>query len=235
MSCTVAVHQPNFFPWLGYFDKIARCDVFVLLDNVQYPKTGGAWCNRVKFLVADEPRWVTATVDRNYHGTRTIREMRFAAGGSWRSKSLKTIEANYRRHPFYAECMAVVEPLLTLQENNIAAFNFNAIKAICYALSLDTSKLRMSSELEVSGSSNELLCGITRAVGGHVYMYGGGAEGYQNDAVFAESGVELRPQAFKHPVYEQYHTPQFVSGLSVIDAVMNLGWHGSAAMLSQTC
>ncbi len=47
----VAIHQPNFFPWLGYFDKIARCDHFVLLDHVQFQKTGGVWSNRVRMMV----------------------------------------------------------------------------------------------------------------------------------------------------------------------------------------
>src|ERR1700730_2689424 len=54
----VAIHQPNFLPWLGYFDKLARCDMFVLLDSVQFPKRNGTWMNRVKVLVGGEAAWV---------------------------------------------------------------------------------------------------------------------------------------------------------------------------------
>lgn len=103
MTRVVAIHQPNFFPWLGYFAKIARSDYFVLFDDIQFPKTGGSWSNRVKLLVSGEARWVTAAIDRNYHGTRTIREMSFLAANPWREKTLKSIEANYRRHPYYLE------------------------------------------------------------------------------------------------------------------------------------
>lgn len=231
MKKIVAIHQPNFFPWLGYFDKIARSDIFVLFDDVQYPKTGGAWCNRVKLTIAGEARWVTATIDRSYHGTRTIREMYFARGTPWRAKTFRTLEANYGRHPHYDECMAVVESLLNHPEENIAAFNVHAIAEICRALNLDSGKLHLSSELSHIGSSNELLCSITRAVGGQVYMYGGGADGYQDDSVFANAEIELMPQAFVHPVYPQHRSTRFVPGLSVIDAVMNIGWAETTKLL----
>ena len=77
MNRVVAIHQPNFFPWLGYFDKIARSDVFIFLDDVQFPKTGGVWSNRVKILIGGEARWSTAPIDRSFTGTRKICEMHF--------------------------------------------------------------------------------------------------------------------------------------------------------------
>ncbi len=100
MNKTVAIHQPNFFPWLGYFAKIANSDVFVLLDDVQFPKKGGSWSNRVKLIISGETRWVTAAIDRKYHGTRTNRGMSFLQDITWREKSLKSIESKYNHHPF---------------------------------------------------------------------------------------------------------------------------------------
>ena len=224
MNRVVAIHQPNFFPWLGYFDKIARADVFVFLDDVQFPKTGGTWSNRVKLLVGGEARWVTAAIDRNFSGTRTIREMSFLQNNPWRTKLLKTIEGSYGKHPYFDEAMALLVPLLMNPEPNIAAYNISLVTAVAKRLGLDISKLRRASELPHEGVSNELLCSITKSVGGSVYLCGGGAAAYQDETVFQRLGVGLCYQNFTHPYYLQHGRSNFEPGLSLIDAAMNLGW-----------
>ena len=101
---TVAIHQPNFFPWLGYFDKIRRADVFVFLDRVDYPKSGksmSSWTNRVKILVQGEPAWVAARVERE-HGPQPIDGVRLKASDPWRAKLDKTIRMNYTRASSFA-------------------------------------------------------------------------------------------------------------------------------------
>jgi hypothetical protein len=227
----VAIHQPNFFPWLGYFNKIARSDAFVFLDDVQFPKTGGVWCNRVQLLVADEPKWVSAAVERNYHGTRTIREMQFAAS-EWRQTAFRSIEGNYRKHPCYAEVMPVLQPLIENGETSVAAYNIRAIRTIAERLGLDVSHLHCSSEIEHAGASNERLCSLTLAVGGVTYMCGGGADSYQEEAVFTAHSVALMRQSFVHPTYPQRRRKEgFVPGLSIIDALMNVGWAATAALV----
>jgi hypothetical protein len=230
----VAIHQPNFFPWLGYFAKIAASDVFVFFDDVQYQKTGGSWSNRVKLLISDEARWATAAIDRNYHGTRTIREMHFLTNSPWRKKLLKSIEATYRRHPAYTDTMELFAPLLLSQESNVAEYNIQGVTTIAKRLGLDTHKLYRSSDFSHKGSSNELLCSITRWVGGSTYICGGGADGYQDEAVFKDRQVILQYQSFIHPVYPQWGRKDFVSGLSVIDAAMNIGWGGVKQLLNKS-
>jgi hypothetical protein len=231
MTKIVAIHQPNFFPWLGYFDKIAKSDIFIFLDSVQFPKTGGVWCNRVKLLISGKARWITAAINRNYHGIRQINEMRFFSEIPWRKKLLKIIENEYTKHPFYNEVITIIEPLLLSSEENIAEYNVYAISEIAKVLGLDTTKLRRSSACSVIGTSNQLLCELTRAVDGSVYLCGGGAEGYQDDAFFSTQGVSLKYQNFQHPVYPQRGQTIFTPGLSVIDAAMNVGWQGVRKML----
>ena len=232
MNKVVSIHQPNFFPWLGYFDKIFSSDVFVFFDDVQFPKKGGSWSNRVKLLIGNEARWLTAAIDRNYHGTRHINEMSFLGDNPWREKSLKSIESNYRRHPFYGETLDLITPLLLSQEANIAEYNIQAVTTIARRLGVDISKFQRSSALPHDGSSNELLCSLTNLVGGNVYMCGGGADGYQDEAVFKDRGISLSYQNFTHPVYVQRGRDEFVAGLSIIDAAMNLGWDGVVRLLS---
>ena len=219
----VAIHQPNFFPWLGYFDKINRSDIFVFFDNVQFPKKGGAWSNRVKFLIAGEAKWVTATIDRNYSGFRNINEMNFQED-NWRIKMLKSLNANYKKCPFYFETMDVVEPLILNPEKNISEYNIRAVTEIINRLHLNPCQMRRASEFSLDLSSNELLCAITKELDGDSYMCGGGADGYQNEQVFINSGIQLEFQNFEHPEYPQRGSESFVPGLSVIDAAMNLGW-----------
>ena len=216
----VAIHQPNFFPWLGYFDKIARSDTFVFLDHVQFPKTGGVWANRVKLLVAGEARWVTAPVDRNFHGVRPICEMEFQRVNPWREKFLKSLVANYSKAPFFHDTMGFIEPLILNPENNVGRYNSAAVMAIAERLGQSRSMFHWSSEIEVGGQATEMLISLIRTVGGSTYLCGGGAEGYQEDVRFSEAGIELVYQEFQHPVYRQAGGQDFIAGLSAIDALM---------------
>ncbi|HEY8159954.1 MAG TPA: WbqC family protein [Methylobacter sp.] len=228
---TIAIHQPNFFPWLGYFNKIVRSDAFILLDNVQLQKTGGTWSNRVKLCVSGEARWVTAPIDRSYHGVRNISEMEFNESIPWREKMVKTLEANYRKAPFFGEVFPFIENLVLNPEANLARYNIEAIRSIAMLLGIDTEKLVLGSSLEVDGHATDLLICMTKAVGGSAYMCGGGAEGYQQDASFAEAGLDLVYQDFQQPVYQQAGPTEFVSGLSILDALMNLGKDGVRSLL----
>lgn len=227
----IAIHQPNFFPWLGYFDKIARSDKFILLDDVQFSKTAGTYSNRVKLLIANDAKWVTAAVDRTYSGYRNINEMMFSDRPNWRSKTLKTILSNYNKHPHFEEVMGGIEPLLMNGDNNLSAYNSKAILTIADKLNLGVDKIVLSSDLDHEGSSNELLCSLTKAVGGTTYLAGGGADGYQDETVFSDQGLVLEEQNFIHPVYPQKGSTEFIGGLSIIDLLMNVGWEGSELLI----
>ena len=228
----VAIHQPNFFPWLGYFDKIRQADVFVLLDTVQQQKTGGTWTNRVKLLVSGQARWVTAPIERAFSGTRTIAEIRFDEATPWRTRLLRTIHANYARADNYREALAVLEPLILSAESHVAVYNAHAVSAIAAAIGQPTEKFVWSSRLTTQGHGTELLISIVRAVGADTYLCGGGAEGYQDDELFARAGVQLVYQRLEHPRYHQHGSQSFVTGLSVIDALMNCGIQGTRRLWS---
>jgi hypothetical protein len=138
----VAIHQPNFFPWLGYFDKLARADVFVLLDHVQFQKKGGNWANRVQLLTGGgRPGWVTAPVDRSYHGTKAISEVVIDETQPWRQKLLKTIVANYARAAHFEESFPIVEELIGHPSRNLAELNENAIRRLVGEIALPARRL----------------------------------------------------------------------------------------------
>lgn len=219
----VAIHQPNFFPWLGYFDKMARSDVFVFLDHVQFQKTGGVWSNRVKMLVGGEARWVTAPIRRSFHGVAAINEIEWADEQPWRKKLLKTLSANYGRAPFFDETMELLGPLVEWPEPNLSRFNIHAIKTLADTVGIRHGHAVASSQLQAQGAASNLLIAITQTVSGSAYMCGGGAAGYQEDEAFEKAGVKLMYQNFSHPSYHQVGSSDFVAGLSIVDALMNLG------------
>ena len=227
----VAIHQPNFFPWLGYFAKLARADVFVLLDHVQFQKKGGNWTNRVQVLTGgDREGWLTAPVDRSYHGTKPINEIAIDDTRPWRQKLLKTIVANYARAAHFDDAFPVVEELIGHPSRLLAELNENAIRRLAGEIGLPTRHIVCSSSLEPAGSATDLLIELVRAVDGDVYLSGGGAEGYQEPDKFEAAGIELRMQDFEHPVYPQ-GTGGFVPGLSVIDPLLHLGPEGTRRLL----
>jgi len=217
----VAIHQPNFLPWLGYFNKIARADVFILLDNVQYSKTGGTWSNRVQFAMRGQATWVTVPIVRAYHGVRRINEMRIN-GGPWRARVLRTLRTAYGRAPYASIVFPLVEQMVNNPTDVLVDYNASAIQSLMAALELNRAELLRASSLGVTGQSTDLLVRLVKAVDGTTYLCGGGAADYQDDAKFASSGIDLEYQDFCHPVYRQGRHP-FVAGLSIVDTLMHCG------------
>ena len=227
---TVAIHQPNFIPWLGYFDKIARADIFVLLDDVQFPKKSGTWMNRVKLLVSGEPAWVTVPIVRAYHGLRRIDEMQIDESRPWRRKLLATIEQNYRRAPHFDETMPLITEVVMHETSRLAEYNEAGIRRVAATVGIDVSKVVRASTLDVSGAATDLLIEITKTVGGDCYLAGGGAAGYQEDEKFELGGIGLRYQDFEHPTYPQLADRPH-HGLSIVDALMHCGAERTARLL----
>lgn len=220
MSGICAIHQPNFFPWLGYFDKMRKADVFVYLDAVDYPKSGskgmGSWTNRVKVNVQGQPRWVGCSIKR-FQGKRLIKDVEISDQQPWREKLLRTLEVNYARSSNYSDVMELLRPLIKMDEIALADFNIQCVEAIRQYLDISGETVRQS-EINCEGTATQLLIEVTKAVGCDTYLSGGGASGYQNDELIHRSGLNLLCQDFVPDVYGPANG--FLSGLSVIDYLM---------------
>jgi hypothetical protein len=233
VGTVVAIHQPNFLPWLGWFDKLARADVFVLLDHVQFPRTSrGTYVNRVKLLVSGKPSWVTAPIVRASGSGQRIDEVRVDDSQPWRDKLLRTIEHNYRRAHAFDDVFPLVRVILEEPTDRLAELNEQGARRIAGALGLDESKFVRSSSFETTSHATDLLIELTRAVGGTTYLAGNLAGStYQEDEKFPEHDLELRSQQFRHPEYPQQVDP-FEPGLSIVDALMHCGAARTRALLS---
>lgn len=226
----VAIHQPNCLPWLGYFAKLARSDVFVFLDHV--PLSKRSYTTRVQILVQGRPQWLSTPIRVAGQFAQRIDQTAFDDGVDWRRKHLRTLQMNYGKHPHFEAVFETVQPLLAPPADTLAQLNERVVVGIARELGITCRFLR-SSDLDVPGlRSSALLAEIVVRAGGTRYLHGSGGAGYQEPEVFRTAGVELVPQAFSHPTYPQGGTEVFVPGLSVLDALFNVGFAGVAALLA---
>lgn len=230
----VSVHQPNLFPWLGYFDKILKSDVFIFLDDAQFPKANALWVNRVYCMINNEKKWLTIPVNRKYNGVRQINEIYLDDQRNWWVKLEKQLFFSYKKHAFFEEVMPWVVSTLNTSETMMSAFNEQIILDLITRFNLSKVKVMKSSDLNVKGVSNERLVNLANTVGAGTYLCGDGATGYIEENFFKESGVQLVFQRYEHPIYEQKNTSEFVSGLSIIDVLMNMGFDGTKNLIHRS-
>ena len=233
---TVAIHQPNFFPWLGFFDKLCRSDVFVMLDGVQLAQGRGGngnWSNRVRVLKDGHAAWLTAPVKRSGQGLQSIQDVQLADDQPWRAKMLNTLRATYGRAPSFAAVMPCVESIMETATTSLAEFNVHAIDALLGRLGVAHGRVIRQCDLAAEGRATELLIHLVQAAGGSAYLCGGGSGGYLDAAAFARAGLTLSFQQYQHPVYEQRGGHEFVPGLSILDALMHCGFDGVRDMLAE--
>lgn len=240
----VAIHQPNFFPWLGYFRKIAKADLFIFLDNVQFPRTSkGTWINRVKVLIGGEGRWITCPIRRN-ESIQSIKQVHIADEPRWRSKLLHTLKTNYGRAPYFDEVFEFIEIQILNPSDLLANYNINFIKNLSNYIDLhkefilastvkEAYNYTCSNDEQMKGSA--LLSDLCTAVGGGVYLAGDGAGGYEDPSVYLRAGIELRKSGFVCKPYPQIGNSSFVPGMSVLDALFNIGRDGVRQLLLNDC
>jgi hypothetical protein len=220
----VACHQPNFLPWLGYFAKIMRSDVFFLLDDVQF--TQGAnrhnWTSRVRIGAANGPLWLSLPVRRSGEGRQLILDLKTDDQSRWLPKMLKTLHESYRKAPHSAECLPAIVNILQRHEGSACETNIELIQAICRMLGLSTTIIR-SSQQPVEGTATVRLVNLTRSVNGTVYLSGDGADDYQLLDTFNAAGIQLKRLGFLAQPYPQRRGIDFVPGLSIVDALCHVG------------
>jgi WbqC-like protein family len=215
----VAIHQPNFMPWCGYFHKILSSDIFIIMDNVQYVK--GSWINRVQIKTQQGPFWVTIPVKLRGDHLKLINAIEICNDRRWSERILKTFEQNYRQCVHWKSHMSFLQATFTTPWNTLMDINLHFLRYIYDYLGLNT-KLVLLSSLGVNGSKSELIAKACRAVGGEVYLSGTQAREYNDENIYQKYGVALVYQNFQHPVYPQAHGA-FVPGLSVLDLLLNCG------------
>src|SRR5579859_3080262 len=219
----VGIHQPNFMPWMGFFNKICLVDEFVLIDEVQYVR--GSVCNRTKVKNnMGDAVWLTVPVNLENGSASTFNQAKIA-DPNWQKKALNLIKASYLKTPFFRLYFPEIEELLSRDYSSLAKLNIALINFFCVKFAIDT-PIHIQSELGIEfGKKNYLNLGITMHFKGNVYLSGGGARKYNDDSLFLKEGIELRYQDFKAPRYGQANG-EYIEGLSILDLLFNEGEKG---------
>ncbi|GGE35065.1 hypothetical protein GCM10007276_10700 [Agaricicola taiwanensis] len=224
----VGIHQPNHLPWLGYFAKIARSDIFVFLDDAQYPK--GSYVNRVKIAESDTPAWLTVPV-RVSLGDNISSVVPSRA--NWHTAHRDRLLQCYRKATFFRETWPEVETWLAeTPSSTLAQANVFLIERIAFRLGL-TRQFRFSSELALPpAASDERLAEIVHSLApGGVYLSGSGGANYQSAETFQRYGLTLQYSSFQPQSYDRSGNP-FLAGLSVLDAIFHCGWDATARLVT---
>jgi hypothetical protein len=221
----LAVHQPNFAPWLGWFAKAARADRFVLLDDVQFPK--GSWVNRTQVLGPGGKEYLTIPV--KHPGLSAIRDVRIAAP-DWAERHARKLKAYYHGAPGLD---AALEVLGDETEEGLADVNEAVIRRACAALGIGTEMVRSSTLNLGALDPTDRHIALCRILGATTYLSGQGATAYNDEARFRDAGIALAYLSFEHPEYGQEREP-FTPGLSVLDFLARTGNDARARFAAAT-
>lgn len=217
----LSIHQPSYFPWLGLLDKIARSDVFVVMDEVQL--SDSAFQHRNLFLAMNgEAKYLSIPFVHKGYRERPLRDLEIS-DASWHARHRDFLWSNYRRHAFAPVVMPLLEPFFSAHHAKL----FDVIMASmrwCFDVLNIPVRVVFQSELVYDHSlrRGDLVLALARAAGASCYLSGTGAQAYLDESAFG-SDLTLRYNRFIHPTYPQKNAQTFVAGLSCLDLLFNVG------------
>lgn len=220
----VAIHQPHYFPWIGYFDKLAKSDCFILLDEVQFEKGSQMIRNRV-LDQHGEIKYLTIMAEIKGFLNKKYRNLRTKENVVWKTRQIDALENYYRKTRHKDEILEIFRGFLESDYSTVCEWTCGSIRLMSRLLGIKT-KLILQSEISYDRESKKsnLVLSLCEAVKADTYLSGRGASvGYLDRKAFQDRGIAIDFQDFMHPIYKQTSSDKFVSGLSVLDMLFNVG------------
>lgn len=216
----LSAHQPNYLPWLGLFEKLDRCEVFVFFNRVQY--VGKEWVNRNRIKGPNGVFWLTVPVSHSQGSRIPIAEVRIDNSKSWQVKHWKALRSCYQRSPFFDEITDLLSPiLLSTRWELLTDLNQALIAEIARYLNIQT-QLIDARDFSWRGEKSELVLNMCLDLGATQYIFGEQGLSYADVNEFRKKEVVPYFQQYRHPVYPQLWG-DFVSHLSIVDLLFNVG------------
>ncbi len=216
----VSANQPYFFPYPGFFYKAHRSDVFVILDNVQFPR-GTTWTTRNRFKNHQGSLWMTLPVKKKGLGLQKINAVRICHDGRWGKKHLESLRNAYAKAPYFKDHLNFLEELFSTKFEKLIDLNLKIIGYLMRHLQIEA-KITLSSELEIKAKGDNLLIEICRRLGASQFLVQSAARKHFDIDRFKKAGIRLTDVKLPSPVYPQLWG-SFIPNLSALDLVLNCG------------
>ena len=236
----MAAHQPNFLPYLGFFDKMMQSDVFVIRDECQFSEKEYHHRNKIRIDGKRKtgkdiggPNWDWLTVPIPHHEIDLkdilIKNEAKDDKGPWNIAMATKIRINYEKTPFFKQYFPGIEKALLTKREMFVDLSTDVISCLKEAFGLKA-KIVMASKLpgyQKSGNPVQDLANLSKIVEADVYLSGAGGKNYFKKyptaaGLFEEYGIEVRFQDYQHPVYPQRYWG-FAPCMAAIDALFNVG------------
>ena len=230
MSVEIAIMQPTFLPWIGYFSMIDRVDRFVYLDSVQFAKR--SWQQRNRIKTPNGELMLSVPVLSKGKREQTIAEAQVDWDSGFSAKQLRSIETAYRGAPHFAQYFESLKMKLSEQAPSLADYTIGLIEFLCESFGITTPRER-SSGLRAEGQKAELLAAICKELGATRYLSAPGSREYieESDA-FGQAGVSVNYHDYAHPAYPQ-GAGEFLPYMGAIDLLFHCGGQAGLRIIRQ--
>ena len=211
----VSIHQANYLPYPGFFHKLINSDIFVIQDDIQPSKD----TNRNKIMASTGSTWLTVPIQKNEIPT-PINELKINNEIKWSKLHWKKISAAYNKSKYFYLYKEYLENIFNRKWENIFDLNYELIKQVNKWLEIDIKIIR-ESELSPKGTSTERLVDVCKKLDATTYLSGIGGKNYLDETLFVN--ITLKYQNYSPMNYKQIHSLQFISNLSILDMLCNIG------------
>ena len=217
---TLSATQPYFAPFPGFFYKAYRSDIFVILDQVQFPR-GTTWITRNRLKNDQGTLWMTIPVWKKGLGLQAIDDVRIYHEGRWARKHLDSLINAYARAPYFSDHLNFIEKIFSEKFEKLIDLNLSIIRYLMKHLRIET-RMILLSELGIEGKGDQRLVDVCKKLQASRFLAQGAARKYLDNGLFREAGLEFEFFNPPSPVYPQLWG-DFLPNLSAFDLLFNCG------------
>ena len=220
-----AVHQPHYFPWLGFLDKIAKSNCFILGDEMQLADRSNMFRNR--FLAqSGKEKYLGISFEKAHSHYLEIpyNAVKINHAIPWQAEHVSFLKGTYQKALFFREIWPFISSIYKNEYETVCHVCRETIAMETELFDIST-PIVMQSELDYARgmSKNALNIALCKAVNADVYLSGNGARKYNDEAMYRQNNIKLIYQQFSYPQYPQINTQEFVPNLSALDLLFNCG------------